>query len=121
MPRLIDRVRFRTASRHRLAWLLWLALLLPIAQFAGDWHRLSHANPAQAADGRRGKPALHPATCDLCVLTAAIGGGPLPAAELTPAALSAVRHEPPRTGADGVWTVPPPQAYRSRAPPLASL
>ena len=43
--------RSRAVPRRHLVWLLWLALLLPVAQAAASWHALSHALPdAGSAD-----------------------------------------------------------------------
>lgn len=36
----------RTVPQCRLVWLLWLALLLPIAQVTATWHALSHTGVA---------------------------------------------------------------------------
>jgi hypothetical protein len=102
-------------QRH-MAWLLWLALLLPLAQTAASWHILSHANSEQtkAADDQQ---AVHQAHCELCLSAAAlIGGAPL-------ASLPNLFH--PRAMAEvlaadvrGVISTPTARAYESRAPPF---
>ena len=58
--------RSHAVSRRHLVWLLWLALLLPIAQAAAAWHVLSHAD-LQAAGDADGKHALRHSHCDLGV------------------------------------------------------
>jgi len=101
-------------QRH-MAWLLWLALLLPLAQTAANWHILSHANsePANALDDQQ---AVHQAHCELCLSAAAlIGGAPLvspatPALRVLAQAFSAELQ--------GVAWTPAAHAYESRAPPF---
>lgn len=61
-------------------WLLWLALLLPIAQAMAGVHALSHIGERQD-DG-----IAHLVHCDLCLTAADLGAG-APTAE--PAALAA--------------------------------
>ena len=110
--------RIRTVSRRRFVWLLWLALLLPIAQFAATWHTLSHTGP-DSSGGADGRHALHPTHCDLCLIAAAVDGG-APLAEPPSLTHPTTRHELPQTAFGGGWVASPAQAYRSRAPPLAS-
>lgn len=64
--------------RNVRGWLLWLALLLPIAQAMAGAHALSHVGERQD-DG-----VAHLVHCDLCLTAAHLGAG-APAAE--PAAL----------------------------------
>lgn len=108
--------RFHSVPPRRLAWLLWLVLLLPLAQSAAAWHAVSHsATGAPAQDGKR---ALHPVHCDLCLAAAALGGGALPTAPqglVHPAAC----HQAPRASPGSPWLPPFTRAYHSRAPPLA--
>lgn len=113
----------RPASAHRLTWLLWLALLLPVAQAAAAWHAVSHTAVGSASGlGERpsgdNKQALHPVHCDLCLTAAALGGGALPSAPqwlVHPAA----RHQAPQATPGSPWLPPPARAYHSRAPPFA--
>lgn len=108
--------------RRSVAWLLWLALLLPVAQAAALWHGVSHAgNPAAvAAGGVAGKHGVGQAPCDACLAAAAVIGGALPGARLAVAALPL--HEPAPTLPGVAWRpAAAPAAYRSRAPPLSSL
>ena len=111
----------RTLSRspRGLAWLMWLALLLPVAQFAANWHVMSHA-VAQVGDAADDKGTPHQAHCDLCVAAAAIGGGALidePASIAHPP----VGHELPQAAVQTLWWAAPVAAYLSRAPPFASV
>jgi len=110
--------RIRTVSQRHLGWLLWLMLLLPVAQVTASWHALSHvAIDASAASDPQHAP--HPTHCDLCLTAAAVdGGAPLAAASLL--ALDAVRHELPQATHVTLWVASPAQAYLSRAPPIAS-
>src|SRR5512138_2286675 len=111
-----------TTFRHRLlqrrfAWLLWIALLLPLAEGAAAWHALSHAR-AEVAGGPDGK-ALHAFHCDLCLTAAAVTGGALPSVPLAMPALPVREAAPASVDASG-RVAPPASAYRSRAPPFAS-
>lgn len=103
------------ATRRRLVWLLWLALLLPLAQALSLGHGLSHVVQA-AGTGDDGKAAPHALHCDLCLAAQAVTGGapPADAPGLLPG--TAV-HVAPRAAADSVAPAPLALAYRSRAPP----
>jgi hypothetical protein len=107
---------FRPAPHHRLAWLLWLALLMPLSQSMATWHGYSHA-PSRAAEHGDDAHAAHGTHCDLCLSAAALGAGALLSAVpgLLPLAGTALvpqaRPRSPRLAS-------PAPAYRSRAPPL---
>ena len=62
--------RLRTLLQRHLAWLVCLALLLPMAQAAATWHLLSHAGRDAIHDASggeaRGTPSAHKAPCELC-------------------------------------------------------
>ena len=109
--------RSRAVLRHRFAWLLWLALLLPAAQAAASWHALSHAmlDPGSAGDAKHAPPHH----CDLCLTAASINGG-APAGEPPSLKPVALRHEQPRFAFATRWMASPARAYLSRAPPLVS-
>ena len=109
--------RSRPVPQRRFTWLLWLALLLPMAQSVAAWHAVSHSGP-DASDDANGKQAPHPSHCDLCLTAAAISGGALPGAAPS-LAHPAARHEVPQAAFASVWLALPARAYRSRAPPLA--
>lgn len=103
--------------RIGLAWLMWLAALLPLGQVAAQAHALSHLGEQASRRGDDGS-APHTAACELCLVAAAIGSGALPAA--APAVAAAAGHETQPVGAaTGVWQSPAPAAYLSRAPPLS--
>ena len=110
-------LHIRTPSPRHFAWLLWLALLLPLAQASATWHVLSHAM-AQANGATDEQPALHPTHCDLCLSAAALSGGALSGA---PQALPhlAMRHALPQSDSSSVWFAPAVRAYESRAPPFS--
>ena len=110
-------LRSRTAPQRRFTWLLWLALLLPMAQAAATWHALSHTG-REASGEANGKQALHQTHCDLCLTAAAVTAGALPVA---PPAMPypAARHDLPQAAFASVWLALPALAYLSRAPPLA--
>lgn len=107
----------RAYARRHLPWLLWLALLMPVAQVAAAWHVLSHER-VDGGDDADGPKALHVSHCDLCVVAAAVTGGALPgrAPSLPPAATPQAA---PPAEVRGGWLAPPTQAYESRAPPIA--
>jgi hypothetical protein len=105
--------------RRRFVWLLWLGLLVPVAQAAAMCHALTHVRGE--IDGRSDdKSALHASHCDLCLAAAAIAGGG-PTSEAPTFRAPAIRHEAPSVTGVGVWLALPVRAYRSRAPPFASL
>jgi hypothetical protein len=106
---------FRLPLRIGLPWLVWLALLLPLAQSAAAWHAISHVAPAAAHDD--GGPAHAP--CDLCLTAAAASGPGLPGSAPSFAAPAHLADALPEHAAPVV-----PHggraAYRSRAPPPSS-
>ena len=94
-------------------WLLWLALLLPVAQAFADVHALSHLDDSQDHG------LAHPVDCDLCLTAAHLAGG-APTVEPAPLPASAavdalVKLRPtlalPR---DAAWRPP------ARAPPASA-
>ena len=110
------RARFTTLRRLVSPWLMWLALLIPLAQAAAGVHAISHiAGEAQSDEGKSSKPlADH---CPQCVLAAALGSGALPA---TPVAWLApmLRHALPASAAARAFACGCASAYLSRAPPF---
>ena len=116
-------LRSSLSPQRRFAWLLWLVLLLPLAQKAANLHLLSHATSELAGEGGDdddGKLAIYPAHCKLCLMSAALTGAapPAPAALLAP---SSALHMPPDSGFASVWLAPSLPAYQSRAPPSSLL
>jgi len=110
--------RHRTPLQRSFVWLLWVALLVPMAQSAAKWHGLSHA-VLDTSGQRDGKQAPHETQCGLCVAVNAVSAGALPGAtQLLPH--PAVRHELPRSAVDGIWSALLTPAYLSRAPPSAA-
>ena len=110
--------RPRTDLSRHWAWVLWLALLLPLAQSASAMHAVSHVGePSGAHDG--GKSLPHSSTCDLCLTAAALHGGAL---RSEPSSLpdSTARYETPQGASRVSWQELLALAYRSRAPPYAS-
>ncbi len=127
-PRLRPRFR-RMRERTRLpmrgpwrsvAWLLWFALLLPVAQAAALWHGVSHAGSpgAVVGSGDAAKHGVGQAPCDACLAAAAVIGGAAPAARLPVAAVPPRQPAPTLSGVAWLLTAAP-AAYRSRAPPLS--
>jgi hypothetical protein len=95
---------------------LWLALLLPLAQAAANWHTLSHWN-TELSSRSGGKAALAEGHCGFCLSAAAVTGG---AAASTPLAIAHTppRRPPPQLRAGPFWSAPVSPAYQSRAPPV---
>lgn len=107
-----------TFPQRRLVWLLWVALLLPVAQAAAAWHAMSHTG-IEANGDADGKRALHPSACDLCLSAAALSGGALPT--VPPSLLPPVfRHAVPQSALRSVWLALLAPAYLSRAPPAST-
>lgn len=104
-------------QRH-MAWLVWFAMLLPMAQTAAAWHGVSHAT-ALVAGAADPIDAPHTTPCELCLAGATVAAGAALAA--WPAVLAVVAaHELPTLAFASVCAAAPALAYRSRAPPLVS-
>jgi hypothetical protein len=106
------------ATQRRFAWLLWLALLLPLAQTAAAVHLMSHGS-RQTASQAEDQKFVHEGACAVCLSAAAVvGGAPLvavaPAFHAMAPTRVAVPHESPVRLASLI------RAYQSRAPPIAS-
>ena len=107
----------RPLARRHFVWLLWIALLAPIAQTAAAWHALSHAR-SDAVRDRDGKQAVHETRCDLCLAGAALGSGAIPG---EPPVLPhpTARHDAPAADPSPVAFALRVRPYESRAPPVA--
>jgi len=110
----------RTASplrRFISPWLMWLALLIPLAQSAASVHAVSHiASDARGDEGKSSAPlADH---CPQCVLAAALGSGAPLAEPVSWVAAPSLRHALPWRVATRLRAVGCASAYLSRAPPF---
>ena len=107
---------------QRLIWVLWLVLLLPIAQAAATFHVLSHAVSDLAGEGMPadGKRAIQHANCSLCLTAAALSSAAPAVSPPCPPQLTAL-HQPAHTVLAGVWLAPTVAVYESRAPPSSLL
>ena len=122
----------RLPRRISLSWLVWLALLLPLAQSAAHWHGLSHcvaeagapelsrqagAQTEGQTGGQTGSQSPgHALACDLCLGGAALDFGGL-LSTLPGLLLQTVRHAAPLATGPGAWLPLLALAYLSRAPP----
>jgi hypothetical protein len=108
---------FRPSPSRRFAWLLWLALLLPLAQAAAGWHAHTH-DRADIEAGRDDPRLAHLQACEQCRTLAALGGAaPGPA---VPGVLALRLPAVPAAALSlGVAAAAPVLAYQGRAPPLA--
>lgn len=107
----------RTVTPRRFAWLLWLALLLPIAQATAAGHAFSHlGTPAESSELDGKKALAQHADCALCVVAAAMGAGALPSTPPTWPHLAA-GHEEAQVLFISFAPGPLVRAYHSRAPP----
>ena len=111
---------FRPSLRAKLSWLLWLALLLPMAQSVASWHALSHVAVEAEATDDSSRAVLHGLHCDLCLAAAAVGSGAAPMAHAAPA-LVAARYLRPLTASVVERPAQPTLAYQSRAPPFVPV
>lgn len=110
---------FNCFFKSRVAWLLGLLLLMPLAQTAATWHLASHTH-VQSSQSPDDKSAALVDYCDLCRTAVATTGGLLP----TPAGALVALAAPPAvplftfqpTAHKPLW---PP--YASRAPPFALI
>lgn len=106
----------RTPSPLRLSrtWLLWLALLWPLAQAVSGWHGYSHFQSGASRAGDSQAP--HTVHCELCLMAADLGAAAPPATlAALPALVASIGLAP--TPARGVWRAPAPHPYQGRAPP----
>ncbi|MFG6465184.1 hypothetical protein [Roseateles sp. BYS87W] len=101
-------------GRWSRTWLLWLALLLPLAQALAGAHALSHVTSDRTSDG-----IVHLAQCDLCLTAADLGSG-APVAEAPRVMLADAAYAAPvlaRGGAPRAVSLGLPPA---RAPPASA-
>ncbi len=101
-------------SRRRFAWLLWLALLMPLAQAAAAWHVVAHESARAGSDDGKHGPAH--SQCELCLAAAALGSG-APPGKAAALPCPACVQEMPSADSGAAALAPAASAYRSRAPP----
>lgn len=102
--------------RQSYAWLLALALLLPLAQAAAVWHLIGHhAGMVESRDD----PAVSPEHCSLCLIAAVVVSG-APGTEAATAVLLVSPQAEPQPAQPAHGARRPLQAYLSRAPPAVS-
>jgi hypothetical protein len=111
----VTRTFNRLFAPPRLAWVLWLALLLPLAQAAANWHSHSHWDTERtgSAGGKDALAALH---CGVCLNAAAVTGGGATSTPLVIAHAPSPQRSAP-SPAPSVRAAPLLPAYQSRAPP----
>lgn len=106
----------RSGLRFARLALLWLALLLGLAQTVAIRHTYSHSPHETSSSAGKHPGGL--AHCNACILAASLGSGPPPAAALLLPALARVL---PKLTTPVVWRLEPPyQPYAIRAPPVTS-
>lgn len=106
-------------SNRRLAWLLVLVLLLPLAHTVASWHLLSHINAEQAKPSD-GNHAIYADHCDLCLTAAELTAGALPVDSVALALVSELA-QAPESRPSQVRFVRLQRLYESRAPPFALI
>jgi len=113
----------RRSTPRRLSWLLWLALLLPLAQGLALSHAYGHTVvSAMAAAAEEASPdgqSSDTTACGLCLAAAHLGAGAMPVAPAPMPVAASWQHWAVAAGGD-VWPAQPPTPYLSRAPPFAS-
>ena len=107
--------RQANCRKLRLRWLLWLVLVLPVAQFTANWHLYAHG-AAEAAGQSGNKPLLQHAHCDLCLTAAGMVGGAAPASDSF-ARFAVASSEAPQGELAAAYFAPAAPVYQSRAPP----
>jgi hypothetical protein len=109
-------LRSPSLTSATLAWLVALALLLPVAQFAAVWHGYTHVQQSSTDNAHRSLPGL--VHCDLCLTVASLdnSGPPLVATALRLAPPSG--DTAPAATVPGLASAPALLAYLSRAPPF---
>jgi hypothetical protein len=108
----------RHRSRRALPGLLWLALVLPLAQLAATGHAMGHAAEAAAEQAQTHGPGQdgHEPPCELCLAAAALAGGGM-VGTLPAGPDIAASHVAASPVQPSVWRPAPAQPYLSRAPP----
>lgn len=102
----------------RYVWLMWLLLLLPIAQMSASMHLLSHVHSVESGQNKKNQHAIHEDHCDLCLSAlAVVGGAPLDQAVIS--ALFVTPSSAPRMEKLPFRHASNVHAYQSRAPPLS--
>ena len=104
---------------RKLAWVLALALLLPLAQALATAHTITH-HVAAATQDESGSATLIDAPCALCLGAATLGSGALPSAQ-APLPSLLKRHVAPTAAADSTHTSAHALGYLSRAPPVSLI
>jgi hypothetical protein len=112
-PRMLTRPIASTSRFARIA-LLWLALVLAVAQLAAIRHAYSHA-PGESTSQSGSKHPGGLAHCDACVATAALGAGAPPCVALFVATLD--QQAPPVLAPVARAAAPQQRPYAARAPP----
>lgn len=102
-------------THRRLAWLLALALLLPLAQALAWTHAISH----HATRGDGGSASSLNGPCVTCLSAVPLHAGALPSAPPVLAEPPLQQSLPPLKR-EVTQPAETPLAYRSRAPPLLS-
>lgn len=97
--------------------LLWLALLLGLAQTVAIQHAYSHS-PGEAASTSSGKHPGGVAHCHACILAATVGGAPPPAVALPLPMLA--QQLPPLASPATQFAALPHRPYAIRAPPAST-
>lgn len=106
-------------SNRRLAWLLVLVLLLPLAHTVASWHLLSHINAEQVSPSD-GNHAIYTDHCDLCLTASTLTVG-APAVDSSAFAPVIEPAQAPRSRPSQVGFVRLQRLYESRAPPFALI
>ena len=108
------------APHRRFVWLLWLLLLLPMAQTAATLHGYAHglASEPEGTYKVDGKHAFPHGPCGICLIAAAFVGG-APPAEPPALSQSTALYQAPNANSGSVWISPIFPAYEGRAPPVA--
>ncbi len=109
--------RFRRFAQRHFAWLLWVALVVPIAQAAAMGHTVSHLRADTIDVVESAAKPLHAAHCVLCLAGEALSSSAITG---VPPALpqSTALHAAPYTAFGRTWLAPLEQPYQSRAPPF---
>jgi hypothetical protein len=116
----VMRLHHLTSPRRiSLSWLIWLALLLPLAQSVAAWHSAGHGVAEASSQDDVRKAVSSAEHCDLC-LTAASLSGSAPAADRPTLVLHTGTQSTPVDAPTSVWLAPTLTAYSSRAPPPPS-
>jgi hypothetical protein len=108
-------LRLHKSSHSHFAWLLCLALMLPLAQVTATAHLLMHVHMSGSVS-TDAKPVLSADHCNLCLSSQTVMSG-APLVQAVGATVIVARFALPRPNSTSFEKLGATRPYQSRAPP----